>query len=175
MRRSLRDEVNKKGAFEASEQEAWLNIIRTAAVLNSAFTKLFRKHGLSDPSYNVLRILRGSGPEGRPMGEIAPDLVAPGPDVTRIVDRLETKGLVSRTRGAKDRRVVRVTISEAGLERLRALDEPLMALHKAQLGHMSASDLQQLSRLLEEARSETDPDAEPGLASDNSSPPDHSA
>ncbi|MEL7474409.1 MAG: MarR family transcriptional regulator [Planctomycetota bacterium] len=149
---SLREELGKRGDFESVEQEAYLSVLRTAAMLSVDFRRLFRAHGLTEASYNVLRIIRGSGKAGRAMGDIAPDLVAPGPDVTRIVDRLETKGLVERWLDEDDQRVVRVGVTAVGARRLRTLDGPVLELHRRQLGDVPVAELRRLCRLLERAR-----------------------
>ena len=75
------------------------------------------------------------------------------PDLTRLLDRLEGRGLVSRCREAKDRRMVATRITEAGLELLRQIDEPVMELHRKQLGHLGKTKLNELLELLEAVRS----------------------
>lgn len=150
--RSLRHEINKKRDFELAEQEASLNIVRTAAAIACAFDRLFRRYGLSEATYNALRILRGHGPAGVPSQTIGAELVAAVPDVTRIVDRLVKSGWAQRTRTENDRRVVIVRVTKAGLELLSHLDSPVLELHKRHLGHMSPKDLKTISRLLVEAR-----------------------
>ncbi len=148
---SLAREIGKKKPFDSAEQEAHLSIQRTAAVLGAPFAELFRSHGLTSPTYNVLRILRGAattGPGRRSCHEIGEQLIAQGPDVTRLVDRLEAQGLAERCRCEEDRRVVYVQITRKGLDVLARLDEPTMRLHREQLGHMSKGDLAALIRLL---------------------------
>lgn len=149
---TLGDEIGKSKPFQIPEQEAYLNLLRTASVLSEGFARLFAGHGLSETAYNALRILRGAGEGGRMCQEIGGQLVARVPDVTRLVDRLEREGLVSRRRGERDRRAVYVVITARGLEALAALDEPVMHLHRAQLGHLSGEDLASLIGLLERAR-----------------------
>jgi DNA-binding MarR family transcriptional regulator len=117
---------------------------RESAVLKEA--------NLSPNQYNALRILRGAGAEGVTCGELGSRLIEHDPDVTRLIDKLEQRGLMQRTRDARDRRVYRNVITPAGLEVLGALDEPLVAVHRRQLGHMSRENLETLIRLLEEAR-----------------------
>jgi DNA-binding MarR family transcriptional regulator len=126
--------------------------MRTASLLSGPFERLFKKHGLSGATYNALRILRGSGDEGRRCSEVGEHLVAAVPDVTRLVDRLEEAGLAKRSRGGDDRRVVTVRITPAGLALLKKLDGPVLELHTAQLGHMNRKDLETLSQLLCVAR-----------------------
>lgn len=148
----LRDEIGKRHDFDSSSEEAYLNLIRTTSVLEAEFTALFRSCGLSESSYNVLRILRSAGRDGRTCGQIQAHMVVRS-DVTRLVDRLVGEGLVERARDEHDRRVVVCRITRQGRALVDRLDEPIAALHEAQLGHMSDSELKALSRLLERARS----------------------
>jgi DNA-binding MarR family transcriptional regulator len=147
----LRDELKKRNAFEAPEQEALLNLWRTGDCLQHRFARLFREHGLTSTQYNVLRILRG---EGRPLPclEIAGRLIAAVPGITGLIDRLEALGLVARERSDDDRRVVLVRITPEGRARVDQLDRPVLALHRTLLGHLSAAELDALNRLLEKAR-----------------------
>ncbi|MEM9065803.1 MAG: MarR family transcriptional regulator [Planctomycetota bacterium] len=149
---SLQEEIGKKNPFDLPEEEAYLNLMRTSSILAAEFGALFRSKGLSESSYNVLRILRGAGETGKPSQQIARDMVVQLPDITRLVDRLETKGLVARARSTTDRRVVQVRITEQGIGLLEELDNPVRALHRKQLGHMGADRLAALSDLLSEAR-----------------------
>ena len=155
-RPTLQHELGKANPFDSPEQEAFLNILRTQAHLHAPFFALFKAHGLSEATYNVLRILRGAHTAGKKQGlrstEIGKDMVVRVPDVTRLVDRLIDKGLAERARCNEDRRVVHVKITRPGLALLAGLDEPLRRLHERQLGHLSAKELQELSRLLTRAR-----------------------
>lgn len=153
----LREEIGKRRPFESPEEEAYLNLLRTLSVLSGPIDALFRAHGLSEPTYNVLRVLRGEGPPGVSCGVIGQRLVARVPDVTRLVDRLEGLGLAARLRTPEDRRVVLVSITRPGLEVLARLDGPLLELHRAQLGHLGPRELGELSRLLVRARRREDP------------------
>lgn len=148
----LAKEIRKKGPFQTAEQETYLNLLRTVSVLAEDFVKLMKKQGLSESTYNALRILRGSGEAGRSCSQIAVDMVARVPDITRIVDRLEQAGLASRSRETADRRVVMVHITQKGNELLARLDEPVIRTHREQLGHFSKADLAQLNDLLVRAR-----------------------
>jgi MarR family transcriptional regulator, 2-MHQ and catechol-resistance regulon repressor len=157
MVQSLKDEIGKREPFDLLEEEAYLNLARTCSVLSCQFARLFRAQGLSEATYNILRILRGeSAPQragaGVPMQTIGERLIARVPDVTRLVDRLERSGLVQRTRTSEDRRVVLVSITVRGIGLLSKLDEPVRELHRRQLGHLSKRDLEQLTRLLVRAR-----------------------
>ena len=149
---ALQHEVNKKLPFDLPEQEAFLNLIRTAADLEGPLHAVLTQHGLTPSTYNVLRILRGSGKDGRHASDIGCDMVVRVPDVTRLVDRLEQRGLVERERSTTDRRVVIVRISKRGTALLKELDEPVLEVHRGQLGHLSADDLEALNGLLVKAR-----------------------
>lgn len=149
---SLREEIKKQKPFEHPEEETYLNLLRTATVLFADFERLFKQCGLSEPQYNVLRILRGAGGDGLPSTDIAGRMITRVPDVTRLVDRLEAAGLVERARTPEDRRVVLVRITDKGRNVLADLDRPLLGLHKRQLKHMTRDELKELSRLLVKAR-----------------------
>jgi DNA-binding MarR family transcriptional regulator len=147
----LQDEIKKRNPFDSPEQEAALNLARTNDRLQSEFARLFRRHGLTGPQYNVLRILRGAG-EPLPCQEIASRMINQVPDITRLVDRLEEAGLVERSRTEADRRLVLTRITEPGLCLIARLDEPVLRLHREQLGHLTREELAELNRLLVKAR-----------------------
>lgn len=147
----LQRELKKKRPFDSLEQEATLSIARTADRFGIGFSRLFREFGLTPSQYNVLRILRGEG-KPLPILEIADRLIAAVPGITGLIDRLEGLGLVVRERSTEDRRVVFVAITTRGLDLLGKLDEPVEALHKRLVGHLSQAELKELIRLLEKAR-----------------------
>ena len=93
---TLAQEIGKKQPFESAEEEAFLNIVRTANVLTSDAARFIKRYGLSEPQYNALRILRGHGPRGVPSQTIGEQLVSQVPDITRLVDRLVRAGLAER-------------------------------------------------------------------------------
>src|SRR3954463_8762756 len=132
----LQKELKKRGPFDSPEQEATLNIARTADRFGIRFARLFREHGLTPSQYNVLRILRGEG-KPLPILEVADRMLAAVPGITGLIDRLEGMGLVGRERSTEDRRGVCGAITQRGLDLLARLDEPVSALHKRLLGHMS--------------------------------------
>ena len=148
----LQAELRKKRPFEVAEEEAFLNLHRTFDSLAAPFEQLFRERGISDSQYNVLRILRGVGGDGLPCSEIGERMVTRDPDITRLVDRLEKAGLVERVRIARDRRVILVRLTQAGLKLVGELDKPVVELHRRQLGHLTKAELADLSRLLVKAR-----------------------
>jgi DNA-binding MarR family transcriptional regulator len=148
----LQEELGKKNPFASPEQEATLNLLRTHDHLQEEFARLFQGHGISDPQYNVLRILRGAGEGGLPCLEVAARMVTRMPDITRLVDRLERVGLAERSRTAADRRKVLVKVTPAGLDLLARLDRPVLDLHRRLLGHLTRDELAELNRLLVKAR-----------------------
>jgi DNA-binding MarR family transcriptional regulator len=151
----LQKELKKRRPFDSPEQEATLNIARTADRFGFRFARLFREFGLTPSQYNVLRILRGEG-AALPILEIAERMLAAVPGITGLIDRLEAMGLVSRERSTEDRRVVYVTITARGQDLLAKLDEPEAALHKRLIGHLTPAELRILIHLLENARQPLD-------------------
>lgn len=149
---SLRQEIKQKKPFGSLEEELYLNLQRTADAALRPVAQLLKRQGLSQAQYNVLRILRGTGAEGLPCGEVAHRMVTRDPDVTRLLDRMEKRGLVNRSREREDRRVVVIRITQAGLDVLKGLDAPMARLHRGQMGHLCEKDLRSLIGLLEEAR-----------------------
>ena len=127
-----------------TQADAYLALIRTAGQLERGFAALFKEHDLSLAQYNVLRILRGAGPDGLTCGGVSERLIQHDPDVTRLLDRLEKRALIERHRDQKDRRVVRTAITDTGLALLTALDGPVDEIHEQQFGHLSEAQLQQL-------------------------------
>jgi len=147
----LQHELKKKRPFESAEQEAALNILRTNDQLGIRFARLFRAHGLTPSQYNILRILRGEGAP-LPILEIAQRTITVVPGITGLIDRLEQAGFVQRTRCKEDRRIIYVALTDQGTKTVGELDAPVLALHKKLMGHLSQSELKELSRLLEKAR-----------------------
>ena len=152
MSRSLQHQLKKKHPFELPEEEVSLNIQRTFGVLMGPELKLFKKHKLSPPLYNILRILRGVGSDGLPCSQIGDRMVTREPDVTRLIDRLEQAGWAKRDRSTKDRRVVTITLTATGRKLLDKLDEPILDLHRDTLGHLTKREMVELNRLLVKAR-----------------------
>lgn len=138
--------------FDSPEQEAFLNLWRTYDRLRAAEDELFGRYDLTPQQYNSLRLLRGEHPDGLPTLEIANRLVSRAPDITRLLDKLEARKLITRERPENNRRCVLVRITAEGLTLLRELDKPVRNCHARQLGHMSRSDLERLTELLQSAR-----------------------
>ena len=150
---TLQHELRKRHPFDSPEEEAYLNLLRTAGVLQAPLGAIFRTFGLSEATYNVLRILRGHHPQGLPSQAIGEQMVARVPDITRLVDRLAARGLAERIRTEQDRRVVIVRATRAALDLLARMDAPLASAQKRQLRHLSRPELAALNRLLVKARS----------------------
>jgi DNA-binding MarR family transcriptional regulator len=142
----------RKSGFDSLEQEVFLNLWRTYDRLRALEDELFGQYELTPQQYNALRLLRAAHPGTMPTLALAGRLVSRAPDITRLLDRLEQRGLVRRDRPAANRRVVQVAITEAGLALLRELAAPLRDCHTRQLGHLSAAQLRQLADLLRQAR-----------------------
>ena len=135
------------------EEATFLELLRTTDMLSRGLVHILKAEDLSSTQYNVLRILRGA-PEGLPCGEIASRMITRDPDITRLLDRLEKRGLISRCRETKDRRMVMARIAPQGLKLLSRLDEPIQKGHRKQLGHLGRDRLRALTDLLQAARSE---------------------
>jgi DNA-binding MarR family transcriptional regulator len=154
--------------------EAFLGIVRTADHLMRGADELFKLYKLSITQYNVLRILRTSEGDGLPCKSIAQRMVTRDPDITRLLDRLEARQLITRRRGTTDRRVVTVRITPQGLALLKDLDQPVPAFHQQQLAHVPEEKLKVLIDLLEIVR-EADPFPHIGgkrIAPDEPCPPE---
>lgn len=135
------------------EEQLFVELVHTADRLSRGPAALLKQEDLSMTQYNVLRILRGA-PDGLPCGEIGRRLISREPDITRLLDRMEQRGLISRSREEKDRRTVLTRITRAGLDTVNRLDRPMIALHRKQLGHLGRERLAALSGLLRRARHE---------------------
>src|SRR6201993_5052736 len=140
----LQHELKKKRPFESPEQEATLNIVRTSDQLQIRFARLLREYGLTSPKqYNILRILRGEG-KPLPILEIASRTITVVPGITGLIDRLERAGFVHRLRCEKDRRVIYVAPTDQAIKTLADLDEPIVALRRKVLGHLSQLELKEM-------------------------------
>lgn len=144
---------NKPARPPASlEERIFLALLKAADALGQEAEQLTRSANLTGTQYNVLRILRGAGPEGLACRAIGERMITHDPDITRLLDRLEKQRLITRERQKDDRRVVKTRITPRGLELLKPLDQPMRDLHKRQFRHMAGSRLKTLYDLLEEIR-----------------------
>ena len=148
----VRQEIKPRKPFRRTEDEAFVNLLRTGDALMQGVAATLRPTGLSPTQYNILRILRGAEPDGLACREIGERMITRDPDVTRLLDRLEERGLVTRSRGAEDRRRIVTRVTGEGLRILEPLDGPIAALHVKQLGHLGPERLKVLIALLEEVR-----------------------
>jgi DNA-binding MarR family transcriptional regulator len=144
--------AERQRRFDSLQQEAYLNLWRTYDRLRMLEDELFARHELTAQQYNALRLLRAEHPGALATLALAGKLVSHAPDITRLVDRLEERGLVARQRLADNRRVVQVRITDAGLDLLKALDQPVRECHLRQLGHLKSGELHSLVDLLRAAR-----------------------
>ena len=128
-----------------------MDLLRTVDILTRSAFGVLKAEDLSSTQYNVLRILRGA-PQGLPCGEIAGRMITRDPDVTRLLDRMEKRGLISRARDSRDRRMVLARISAEGLKLVNRLDEPVQQMHRKLLGHLGRARLRALGELLAAAR-----------------------
>lgn len=142
--------------FAIPEEEATLSIFRTSELLQQQTSSLIRAYDLTGPQYNVLRILRGSSPNGLPCGQIAERMITRDPDITRLLDRLATRGLILRHRGEQDRRVVVAAITPEGLRLLQETDPVIIAHHRRQFTTLNKTELRELIRLLQLVREGSD-------------------
>jgi DNA-binding MarR family transcriptional regulator len=144
--------IEKRRQTGSLEEATFLDLLRTSDLLTRGMVGVLKAEDLSPTQYNVLRILRGSR-EGLPCGEIAARMITRDPDITRLLDRLEKRSLVSRCRETEDRRTVLTRITTEGLELLAKLDEPVQEEHRKHLGHLGRERLEKLAELLRVARS----------------------
>ena len=144
--------MNRKRRPPCPEEAVFLDLMRTTDMLSRALVTVLKPEDLSANQYNVLRILRGA--QGAlPCGEIASRMITRDPDITRLLDRLEKRGLISRCRETKDRRMVMAGITPDGLKLLSRLDEPIEEAHRKSLGHLGRERLRALTELVQAARS----------------------
>jgi DNA-binding MarR family transcriptional regulator len=143
----------RKHPTECLEELTYLELCRTTDLLSRRLAGLLKTEDLSANQYNVLRILRGS-PDGLPCGEIGSRMITRDPDITRLLDRLEKRSLISRSREIKDRRMVMARITSEGLDLLARMDDPVRQAHRNQLGHLGRERLRAMTELLQAARQE---------------------
>lgn len=147
----LQKELRQTKPFASREEEIYLTILRTAEVLSWGVIDTLKRADLTPTQYNALRILRGAGAEGASCREVGERMVTKESDVTRLLNRLEARRLITRERG-QDRRFLVVRITDKGLRLLSELDEPVTECHRRQLGHMGDTQFNSLSKLLRAAR-----------------------
>ena len=151
MREAIQMDQRRRAAL--LEETTFLDMLRTTDMLSRGLIAVLKSEDLSTNQYNVLRILRGA-PEGLPCGEVGNRMITRDPDITRLLDRLEKRDLILRTREIKDRRTVTARITPEGLKLLARLDQPVQETHRKQLGHLGRERLRALSELLHAAQAE---------------------
>ena len=134
------------------EDRVFVTILKAADALGQEVEQLLRSRGLTAAQYNVLRILRGAEPAGLPCKQISDRMISHDPDMTRLLDRMEKRRLITRARQTDDRRVVRTRITRQGLDLLKTFDQPVRELHKRQFRHITSARLKALSKILEDVR-----------------------
>jgi len=144
MAHDMQSQLKQGKPFDHPEEELFLSLVCTADILGRKVSDFLKEQGLSGAQYNVLRILRGAGPEGLPCGEISTRMVTRDPDVTRLLDRLEHRKLVTRARNSGDRRVISTRITPEGTALLKALDEPVVKIHAEQFSFLSSAEIREL-------------------------------
>jgi len=150
--KSIQSEIQQTKPFSTLEEEALVSLQRTADQLHWRMSEMLKEYGVSPTQYNALRILRGAKDEGRACSEIAERMINRDPDITRLVDRLERRGLVARSREDRDRRVITTRITPAGLKLLDSLDRPIEDFNRRLLGPLGEQRLRTLIQLLDAAR-----------------------
>lgn len=148
----LQAELKQSKPFESARLESYLSVQRTADLMSRPVERVFAEYKLTPEQFNVLRILRGSEPAGRPTLEIGRRMITRASNVTRIVDRLESKGLVTRQRSADDRRIVTVRITPAGLQLLTRMYPRVTSITEAAIAGISEQEAARLNLLLEKLR-----------------------
>jgi DNA-binding MarR family transcriptional regulator len=149
---ALKQEIRQERPFSSTEEEVFLNLLRTSDCLQRAFQRRTRKWGVTLTQYNVLRILRGAQPQGLTCSAIGDRMITEVPDITRLLARMKALKLIRQQRDKRDRRVLWTQISSTGLDLLGEMDAEIEQAPRDLLGHLGEGDLVELSRLLESAR-----------------------
>jgi DNA-binding MarR family transcriptional regulator len=150
----------KQARFSSPQQEAVLSLAVASGALNSMIDTVCERYGITRPQYNVLRILRGVHPEGHPRCEIAVRMIDRAPDITRLVDRLQTQGLVRRSRSGHDQRQAITRITPKGLKLMETMNPDLESSTNhllAKLGEKECHDLSRLCALIFESADDLPP------------------
>ena len=152
-RTTIAEEIKQSKPFSSLQQEVYLSIQRTADELHSRVATILKPFGVSTTQYNVLRILRGAGPEGHRCSAIADRMITREPDITRLLDRMAKAGWITQSRDSEDRRVVITRITPEALKLLREIDKPLLELNHTMMASMGEKKLKTLLSLLDDVRS----------------------
>ncbi len=152
MATKLQRELKQAKPFSGIEEEVILNVARTAEYLGSRLAEVLKSADLTSTQYNALRILRGAGVDGLTCGDVGERMVTKDSDITRLLDRLERRGLIHRERPETNRRIVLTRITPDGLRLLTELDAPLQDAQRKLLAHMGKQTLKELNEMLEACR-----------------------
>ncbi len=152
MPRDLKKEISQNKPFRSLTQEAQLNVVRTSAVLIDRFEQMLKPAGITGAQYNVLRILQGSSESGLCRNEIRDRMITRMPDMTRMLDRMEEAGLITRERQGDDRRMVNTQLSAKGRRILQKLDAAVQEEHEKRFAHLSEAQLRSLVSMLTSVR-----------------------
>ena len=150
---TIQEEIKQTKPFDKTEEEALVSVARTSSVLDRTMMALLKPFGITSTQYNILRILRGSKDRGLCRHEIASRMIAQVPDVTRLLDRMEEAGLIKRTRGTDDRRMVHTDITEKGIEMLDKVAPRLAEWQSKVAAAVGDQNLEVLVKLLDRVRS----------------------
>jgi len=145
---TLQEDLRQTKPFSSLQQEAYLSVVRTTSALIDRVEDLLKPYGITATQYNVLRILRGAGEGGLCRNALRDRMLTRMPDMTRLLDRMEEAGLVTRSREREDRRMVLTQIAPRGQELLSELDRPMSELHRDQLARLTDEQLRTLIDLL---------------------------
>jgi DNA-binding MarR family transcriptional regulator len=149
---ALQRELRQNRPFRSPGHEAVIGLMHTVDVLRRQFNALAERHGITSQQYNVLRILRGAGPDGLPTLEIVERMIEQTPGITRLIDRLEKHGWVRRARGTDDRRLVRCVITASGLALLEKMDPEVESVDAESVSGLTVAEQKQLIALLDRLR-----------------------
>lgn len=144
--------ISASRASGGIHEEAAVMILRASAAMLDAIDEVFEPYGITATQYNVLRILRGAGENGLCRNDVICRMITRMPDVTRLIDRLEAAGYVTRARDSQDKRHVTTRLTPVGAKLLARLDPVVAATHRRRLGHLTTTQLKSLIRLLQLAR-----------------------
>jgi DNA-binding MarR family transcriptional regulator len=133
--------------FPTLPAEVFISLLVAADYFVQQADALFARYGITSDQYNVLRILRGARPDGRSRSDLEARLMRRAPDVTRMLDRLERRGLVARTRDPGDRRLSMARISKAGIALLDRIAPELDALQRKLTSPLTEPQLRRLARM----------------------------
>lgn len=152
----IQEEIKQRRPLDSLQEEAYLNIQRTSDMLTQRFLDVMRPAELTETQYNVLRILRGASDAGLNCKDIGSRMITREPDITRLLDRLEKRNLITRNRSNEDRRHLNIRITQEGLDLLSSLDQPVRDMVQVSMNGVASERLEALISALEEVRSTLD-------------------